>query len=530
VEAQVTIAHQEVRAPEISPALEVRHLSKRFGGALALNDVSLEVAPGEVHGLLGQNGSGKSTLIKVLAGFHAPEPGGELLVDGKPVSLPVRPDASLGLAFVHQHLALVPSLSVLENFRIRHFATKTSWRIDWRREREKTRQVFDRFGLAIDPDARIDDLSQVERSLVAIVRAFEDIQTRASGGGVLILDEPTPFLPRSGVAQLFSLVRNITRQGSSVIFVSHDVDEILEITDRATVLRDGVVAGTLKTSESESGDFVDLIVGRRIELFQNKRRDLSGAPVALRVTGLKGAIADDISFELRRGEIVGLTGLIGSGCDEIPYLLYGSTRAKAGKVDIAGSRLFEASALSPTTALAAGVALLPADRLAAAGVGALSVADNATLPVLDNFAGALGLNRSQIAVYAGKLCKDYDVRPDRPDLKLGALSGGNQQKVLLAKWLQIKPRLLLLDEPTQGVDVGARQSVFQALHEASAAGTAIVCSSTDAEQLAQICDRVLILARGRIVRVLEHQDITKENISELCLRSLSMAGAAGRAA
>ena len=521
------IALDDKRGSGSPPALALRHFSKRFGGELALNDVALDVAPGEVHGLLGQNGSGKSTLIKILAGFHAPEAGAELHINGEPVPLPIPPGAALGLglAFVHQHLALVPSLSVLENLRIGQFATRSRWRIDWRRERERARQTFHRFGLRIDPAARIRDLPQVERALVAIVRAFEDIglRTNADRPGILVLDEPTPFLPRAGVDQLFSLVRGIVGEGTSVIFISHDVDEVMEITDRATVLRDGIVAGTLETGRASSDDFVELIIGRRVKLFQSERRDLSAAPVDVRIDGLSGSTAEDVTIELRRGEIVGLTGLIGCGSDEVPYLVFGAQKARSGTIELAGTR-FGASSMMPATALAASMALLPSDRLAAAGVGPLSVADNITLPVLSDFFRTVGLDWSQIGQRAEALCEAYEVRPNRPAMKLGSLSGGNQQKVLLAKWLQTRPKLLLLDEPTQGVDVGARQAVFEALHAASLEGTAVLCASTDYEQLAQICDRVLIFARGRIVRELWGDDVTKDNIAEQCLRGLSLAG------
>lgn len=521
------IAHDDRQEPGAPPALALRHFSKRFGGELALNDVALDVAPGEVHGLLGQNGSGKSTLIKILAGFHAPEAGAELHVNGESVSLPIPPGAALGLglAFVHQQLALVPSLSVLENLRIGQFATQNRWRIDWRRERERARQTFHRFGLLIDPDARIRDLPQVERALVAIVRAFEDIGLRRNAGrpGVLVLDEPTPFLPRAGVDQLFALVRGIVREGTSVIFVSHDVDEVMEITDRATVLRDGVVAGTLETRQATSDDFVELIIGRRVKLFQTEARDLTETPIVVRISGLGGTTTEDVSIELRKGEIVGLTGLIGSGSDEIPYLVFGAKKARSGTIELDGNRM-NASAMVPSAALAASMTLLPADRLTAGGVAPLSVIDNITLPVLRDFLGPAGLDWSRMTDRAEALCQAYEVRPNRPAMKLGSLSGGNQQKALLAKWLQKRPKLLLLDEPTQGVDVGARQAVFQALHAASLEGTSVLCASTDHEQLAQICDRVLIFARGRIVQELRGTEITKDNIAEQCLRGLSLAG------
>lgn len=507
----------------MAAALEIRHLSKTFGGAKALDDVDLTVQPGEVHGLLGQNGSGKSTLIKVLAGYHEPEAGAELAVFGRPVKLPLPAGAfrRLGLAFVHQQLGLMPSLSVIENLRMSDLAVHHDWLISWASERRRARRVFERFGLAIDPKERIADLPQVERALVAIVRAFEDIrESRAehASPGILVLDEPTPFLPRAGVDRLFALVRQIVAEGASVLFVSHDVDEVIEITDRATVLRDGRVAGTLVTADSTPADFVEMIIGRRMRPFESVHRDLSGETAAIRVEGLSGGTLRDVAIALHRGEIVGLTGLIGSGYDEVPSMLFGATQAAAGRLAIAGVA-HDLAQMTPTAAREASLAYLPADRLGASGVGRLPVAHNVTLPVIGTFMRGLGLDRAAIARRAAELAKAYDVRPPDPSLNLEDLSGGNQQKVLLAKWLQTRPALLLLDEPTQGVDVGARQQVFAALDAAAHQGTAILCASTDAEQLAAICDRVLIFARGRVVHELVGPLVTKEHITEHCYKS-----------
>lgn len=518
----ITVA--KIQAPGEIPALSIRQLSKRFGGALALNNVSLDIASGEVHGLLGHNGSGKSTLIKILAGFHNPEAGATISVNGNPVSLPMSPadPTRLGIAFVHQHLGLIPSLSVLENLRLSTFATQSRWLINWSSERRRARELFERFGLAINPEARLADLGQVERAMVAIVRAFDSLQQTASGGkGIMVLDEPTPFLPRSGVKQLFALVRSIVEQGSSVIFVSHDIDEITEITDRATILRDGVVAGTVESKHAAHDEIVELIMGRRVKVFQTEHRDLSDRPAEVTVKGLSGAIVKDASIELRKGEIVGLTGLIGSGFDEIPYLLFGADPVSAGAINIGGVE-YEVARLAPNTAMDMGLALLPSDRLARAGVGALSVAENMTVPVLQRFWSGGFLNWRAIHRWADKQNIVYEVRPNRPEFRLQSLSGGNQQKVLLAKWLQLKPLLLMLDEPTQGVDVGARQKIYEALHAASSEGTSVLCASTDAEQLAQICDRVLIFTRGKIVCELKGNEISKDSITEQCLRSASL--------
>lgn len=521
MDAEVSMAPPKPCAPGQPPALWLRHLSKRFGGAQALDDVSLELLPGEVLGLLGQNGSGKSTLIKVLAGFHAPEPGAELEIHGETVKLPVPPGTTEreGLAFVHQNLGLVPSLTVLENLRMGTIANHTRWWVNWREESKRARDTFSRFGLSIDPGARIADLPQVERALVAIVRAFEAVQSPGRAhAGILVLDEPTPFLPAAGVEQLFTLVRAIVRDGASVIFVSHDVDEIKQITDRATVLRDGRLAGTLVTAQATHEDFIELIVGRKVELFHAQPHDLSTAPIAVAVRDVSGGALAGVSLDIRRGEILGFAGLMGSGFDDLPYVIYGARTATSGTLLLPGKRERALLEMSPNAAIAEGIALLPSDRLGAAGIGALPVADNVSLPVLHQFRSLL-LDWGAIFDRVAALGTSYQVRPNQPAMTLASLSGGNQQKVLLAKWMQTEPRLLMLDEPTQGVDVGARQHLFAALAEAAARGSAVVVASTDYDQLAQICDRVLIFARGAVVAELTGSAISKAGIAELCLRN-----------
>jgi ribose transport system ATP-binding protein len=514
----------ETTAPraEKSSALAARNISKTFGGAKALDAVDFTVGFGEVHGLLGANGSGKSTLIKILSGYHEPDPGGSLRLFGQPASLPL-PAAEAkrqGLAFVHQHLGLAPSLTVLENLRIGDFGSQTRWRINWRAEAAAAEASFARFGLDLDPAAEVSTLSAVQKALLAIVRAFEDVSRAQAerGGGLLVLDEPTPFLPRSGVDQLFGLVRGVVKAGASVVFVSHDIDEVREITDFSTILRDGRVTGTVPTRETDRQDLVDLIVGRKVKTYQIARRPVPETPADIRIQGLSGAAISDFSIDMRRGEIVGLAGLIGSGYSDPPYLIYGAVPASAGSISV-GAETRALAGISPQSAQAIGLALLPADRLGAAGAGNLSVTDNITLPVLSRFMRWFGLDRSGMVTTAGRLGSIHDVRPNNPALPLEALSGGNQQKVLLAKWLQTAPALILLDEPTQGVDVGARQQIYEALDVASRAGAAILVASTDYEQLAQIASRVLVFARGRVVAELSGDEVTKEHIAEACYRS-----------
>jgi ribose transport system ATP-binding protein len=512
-----------------SPVLDIRDLSKRFGGAVALDGVSLSVRRGEVHGLLGQNGSGKSTLIKILSGFHAPEPGAGLTLYGRDVSLPLPPGEfrKLGLAFVHQHLGLIPSLSVMENLCLGDFAARTRWRIDWRKEAERIRRIFAEHELAIDAHAKIGELPQVDRCLVAIVRALEEVranQASHGGDGILVLDEPTPFLPRVGIDRLFGLIRQVVAKGASVIFVSHDVEEIIEITDRATVLRDGKVAGTLETAAARAEDFVEMIVGRRVDVFHSTRAPDAREPTVL-VEGLSGQVCRDLNLRLGDGDVIGLTGLIGSGFDEVPALIYGARTGATGALVLDGQRI-ELQQMTPQRAVVCGIAYLPADRIGASGATSLPVADNVALPSLRKFASGLRLDRAGILRWAKEVGAAHDVRPNDPAAYLEHLSGGNQQKVLLAKWLEIGPRLLLLDEPTQGVDVGARQQVFAAIDRAARAGTVVICASTDAEQLAQICSRVLVFGHGKVVAELEGDEVTKEEITFQCYTGLSISATA----
>ena len=514
--------HLPRRTPGEAPALLARGVSKIFGTTKVLDGVDLAVMPGEVHGLLGANGSGKSTLIKTIAGLHAPEPGGELILygQGAPFPMPAGGARRHGISSVHQHLALMPSLTVIENMMLNDLAVEQNWGIRWGAAKRKVEEIFDRFGLTIDPTARVADLSQSDRALIAITRAFDEVQTHgADGRGILILDEPTPFLPRSGVEQLFGLIRSVVEGGASVILVAHDIDEIREITDRATILRDGKLAGTVVSAEADRERFIELIVGEKVSLFKSATpAPAADGTVTASIRDLSADQVDGVSFDIREGEILGLTGLIGTGFDKVLEATYGAIPAQTGTIEIAGQKR-PLTGMTPGAAMDTGMAFLPADRLGKAGVGGLSIAENIALPVMGRFRNVFGIDWAGIQDHCLELGRKYDIRPNRPALDLGALSGGNAQKVLMAKWLQTDPRLLMLDEPTQGVDVGARQRLFQALSEASAKGTAVLVASTDAEQLAQICHRVLIFSAGRIVKELSGSDIDKDTISQETFRA-----------
>jgi ribose transport system ATP-binding protein len=514
VEASIGVA----RAPATTvAALRLWDLSKTFGGQKALDNASLEIAPGEVHGLLGQNGCGKSTLIKILAGFHAPDPGSRLEIGGAEVALPLAPGEfrKHRMSFVHQHLGLIPSLTVLENLILGRLAEREAWAINWSAERRAARALFASYD--IDPDARVADIAPVERALLAIVRAITEMNEAGGvGAGLLVLDEPTPFLPKRDIDRLFQLVRAVIAKGASVIFVSHDVDEVMEITDRATVLRDGKVAATIETRAATKSDFIEAIVGRKLAAMTPPTPPAVRGPSHAVVHKLSGGTVEGFSLDLAAGEVVGVTGLIGSGYDEIPYLIYGAREARSGTLDI-GGRGVELSKIKPRDAIRHGVVLVPADRANAGVIGTLPVADNVTMPTLASRFRWWMLRRRAMIAEAGEMGRRFEVRPPDPTMTVASLSGGNQQKVVLAKWLQMGPKLILLDEPTQGVDIGARQTVFRHIASAASAGAAVVCASSDYEQLAAICSRVLIFAAGRVIAVLEGAEINKEAIAERSL-------------
>ncbi len=529
------VTSPDLPAPDARTGKDVLRMSDirmRFGSHYALDGVTLSIRRGEVFGLLGQNGSGKSTLIKVLAGFHQPEAGSEIVLWGETMPLPLDPMAikKRGVAFVHQHLSLVPSLTVVENMRVTALGQKTPWRVSWKTEAARVGALFAEFGLAIDPLATVASLPPVERAFVAIVRAFDDLRASDAGyggEGILVLDEPTPFLPAQDVERLFSLIRSIVRTGASVVIVTHDIDEVRDITDRVAILRDGKLVAILDTRTTGRQAILDTIVGLRVDAFEKTRKTSVGAPAVI-VRDLTDGRRPGFDVDIRPGETLGITGLIGSGFAAVPYMLYGARRG-AGRIRIGGQEV-DLARMTPQRAQSLGIAFLPGDRLGAAGIGSLPVTDNITLPVLADHLSALGLglDRRGMRQQAAALSTDYDVRPARPDLNLGSLSGGNQQKVLLAKWLQTKPTLLMLDEPTQGVDFGARQQIFEALHRASEQGTAILCASTDTEQLEQICDRIIVFAHGRPVAELVGADITRTSIAEACFHGETTAAEAAQ--
>ncbi|MBS1700004.1 MAG: sugar ABC transporter ATP-binding protein [Actinobacteria bacterium] len=485
-----------------------------FGSNRVLRDVSLEVRPGELHGLIGQNGSGKSTLAKVLSGLYAPDPGARIAVDGEALRLPVRPlrSRAAGVAVVHQSLGLIPQMTVLENMRMgRLKARGLGRRIDWNAERVEAEAVFERLGRRIDPGAKVADLREEDGATVAIARALQDA---TPGRGLIIFDESSRALGRRALEHFFGILDEIVATGTSVLLITHRLEEIVDAADRVTVLRDGrvVEAGRPVAGLSEA-DITSLMLGRTLDLERRSapRLDPQAAPVAVR--GLSGRDVRDASFDIRRGEVVGVTGLAGSGYDDIPYLLSGATRADAGTLTVRDGAL-ALDGLTPGSAIDEGVALVPEGRETAGLAMTMSMSENIMFPTTARGGGrARAISHRREAEVVRGWIDALDVRPQQPDTLVKNLSGGNQQKVLLAKWLQGAPDLLVMHEPTQAVDVGARATLVRAIRAAAAEGRGVLVSGSDENELALLCDRVLVFAGGEVAAELTGE-LTPDGIVE----------------
>lgn len=499
-----------------APLLRVTGLHKSFNGVPALRGVDLDVRPGEVHGLLGANGSGKSTLIKVLAGFHDAD-SGTVSIHGRDLSSPFGPRGlrEEGMGFVHQDLGLAPAGTVLEHMALDNVGHASGFRrVDWASERTRVRGLLDRFEVEVDVDATIDMLTPVQRAMVAVVRAVggqERIVGDERRGQILVLDEPTVFLPRHEVGMLFDLLDRLRAAGDAVLLVSHDLDEILQVTDRITVFRNGETAGTRDTKGSTRDDLVQLILGARDEhVAKGAAVVRDDRPPLLSAIGLTGNRIVDLDLDLYAGEVVGVTGLAGSGFEELPELLYGVRAPRAGVVVQEGSTVTD---LRPAASMARGVILIPADRKGQGGVLGLTVMENMSLPFLTRRARGFRIDWKAIQAQAQEACDRLNVLPPRPEAQFGHLSGGNQQKALLGKWLDTAPRVMLLSEPTQGVDIGARREIFKLIRAAVAEGMSVLCATSDYEQLVEMADRVIVLDEGRIRTEIHGDDITKDALA-----------------
>ena len=498
------------------PALQVSGLSKTFNGVRVLDGASFDVLPGEIHALLGQNGSGKSTLIKCLAGVYRPDHGGQIVISGQPARLGYPPSGArqLGLAFVHQDLGLIPDMTVAENLALGVGFSTRGGVISWRQQRTLAEQAIEIFNLAVRPDDLIRDVPVTQRTLLAIARALQTpIGLRSCDLACLVLDEPTASLPDNDADVLFAALNRVQAQGVGIVYVSHRLDEVFRIADRATVLRNGVMTGTYDVVALDKPALVEHIIGQKppstFSPIATSRPSRSTSPDVLRVSNLSGVRINDLSLTVRAGEIVGVAGLGGSGRSELARLIFGAQERRSGVVQVAAAHL---PAGSVSAAVEAGVGLVPEDRRRDGCVLSMTVTENMTLvrPPTSR-SGLLDLQRERRKVKESIL--EFDIRPADPNAVIGTLSGGNQQKVVLAKWLDMNPKLLILDEPVQGVDIGAKADIYRSLRLATQRGMALLMIDSDFDNLAEVCDRVLVLRGGHVAEELVGAQATSAAMS-----------------
>lgn len=509
------------------PLIDARNVSKTFAGRTVLSNLNFLIESGSVHALLGENGSGKSTFIKILSGFYKPDIGSEVYFSGNRASLPVSPSflQEAGVAFVHQDLGLVPALSVVENLMARRFEHGPVGGIAWGSTAKRATELLDRVGAAhVRPSTRVGQLPPVEQALVAIARAVDVLDSAPDGKGVLILDEPTAYLPIDSVNTVFAAVEAIRKRGAGVLLVSHRLEDVARLATDVTVLRDGkrVLAG--RKEQISEAQIVSAIVGEKppsgTRLQQSRARS---APAdlgdrRLTVEELTGGLVRSCSFSVGVGEVVGLAGLAGMGQSEVLHLLFGSHRASSGKLTVDGKSV-SVDSVTPPRAIALGIGFLPADRKRLSADPAQSVADNVTLPSLRRLQRHGAIRSRNVVEYSKSLLERYSVKPPLPNMQFMRLSGGNQQKALVGKWMQLGPRVLMLEEPTAGVDVGGKAEILGRLRTASLQGTAVIIASSDFEELGDICDRVIILRNGSVVTELCGEQVSEERIADAALRT-----------
>ncbi|MFL5280266.1 MAG: sugar ABC transporter ATP-binding protein [Rhodopila sp.] len=495
--------------PDAKPILQMQHVSKTFPGVKALQDVQLTIYPGEVHALMGENGAGKSTLMKILSGAYTPDPGAEIRIDGKPVYITGPLSAKEhGIAIIYQELALSPNLTVAENIYLGREAHRGP-RIDRAAMAAGCRNILESLGATFGPRIIVSDLSIAEQQMVEVARA---VHQRSR---ILVMDEPTTTLSSRETERLFQVIRRLKAEGLAIIYISHRMAEVYELAERVSVLRDGTYVGTLDRHEVAPEAIVRMMVGRDLSSFYKKEHRPAGVrtPV-LEVTDLAdGYRVRRGSFMLHAGEVLGLAGLVGAGRTELARLIYGAEPRTAGTVKLLGQLV---NFHTPGEAIDAGVVYLTEDRKAQGLFLDMSVGGNINLGVIGRDARTLGwLDRARAKSRSLAAIKALNIRVPGPQIPVGALSGGNQQKVLLSRLLETEPKVLILDEPTRGVDIGAKSEIYRIIDDLAQQGAAVLVISSDLPEIVGIADRVVVMREGVTTGEVAGHDITEESIMAL---------------
>lgn len=486
--------------------LQARRISKSFSGTVALDNVDFELKEGEVHALVGENGAGKSTLIKILSGIHKADQG-DIYLDGKQVEIPDPLSAKrLGIAAIYQEPAVFPELSIAENVFMGHQeCNRLTRRIDWGKMYSQTQRLLDSLGVKLDPKAKLKQLSAAEQQLIEIVKALS-LNSR-----ILIMDEPTSSLTLKEIEKLFETIRRLKEQGTSIVFISHRLEEAFEIADRITVLRDGRYIGTRSISQDSVSidQIIKMMVGRELtEMFPKKEAKIGSEILRVENLAQQGHL-HDVSFELKRGEILGFSGLVGAGRTELAKVIFGLGTPDSGRIYVDGK---EVRISNPWTALEYGIAYVPEDRQAEGLILPMNITHNITLPVMGRFSKMGWVDQDGETKNAKQYADILTIKARGLWEQVAKLSGGNQQKVVLAKWLATNPKVLILDEPTRGIDVGAKVSVHEFVSELAAQGVGIIMISSELPEILGMSDRVMVMFEGRIVAEFSREEVTQDKV------------------
>lgn len=485
--------------------LQMKNIHKKFPGVYALKDINFELHAGEVHALLGENGAGKSTLIKVLGGIYEADQG-EILIDGQKVEIhDVLSAQTNGIAIIHQELVLVPHMTVAENIFLGREPKKAGF-VNHDKMTKDAQVLLDEYDMHIEADSLIKDLTIAQQQMVEIVKAI------SFHSKILVMDEPTSSISDKEVAFLFQTMRALIESGVGIIYISHKMSELEEICDRVTVMRDGTYVGTEVVKETTKDKLIAMMVGRELENYYT--RDFqSSSEVVLKCEDIAdGNMAKGASFELRKGEIIGFSGLVGAGRSEVMKCIFGLTKNYTGKIYLDGK---EVKITSPVQALKAGIALVPEDRKLEGLYKVQSVEFNSTIEVLDQFIKGIRVDSAKEDEITQKYIDMMSTKTPSLDQEIGNLSGGNQQKVMIGRWLATNPKVLILDEPTRGVDVGAKSEIYSIMNELAKQGMSIIMISSEMPEIINMSDRIYVMANGKVRGCLNHAEVTQETIMKL---------------
>jgi len=492
--------------------LEMKDISKTFPGVKALDDVELKVKKGEVHALIGENGAGKSTLIKVLAGIHEPDEGAEFNFEGESIVIKKPTDATeKGISIIYQDLSLFPNLSVEENIYIGQDSQKRGWtKVNWKEIKNSARKALKELGVDIDLQARVGQLSIAQQQLVEIARAL------VFDSKLIIMDEPTSSLSSSEVEKLYNIIDKLKKQGISIVFISHKLKELFKVSDRFTVLRDGKYVGSYDADNIDEQKLIKLMVGRDVSYGDNLSKGKPIGETIFKVSNFsKKGNFKDVSLELNKGEVLSITGLVGSGRTELAQAIFGINPIDTGIVEMEGKQL---KIKTSADAVNQGIAYIPEARQTQGLVLKQSIINNISLPIINKLRNKLKLiNRKKEIQIANEYVEKLDVRPQLPKLDAEKLSGGNQQKVVIGKWLSTNPKVIIFDEPTNGVDIGAKTEIHKLMRELADKGIGVIMISSELIEVLAVSDRILVMKHGRISGELDVKDATQEKIMSIAL-------------